>query len=169
MFKESDIALRMPIGSDASIMLEWENDKSNWRISNRTEPLVMGEMIAFLEKQSTADALDDLDQIRYIITETKTGKPLGTVDLYEIDWEKETAYVGILIAEEAKRQKGAGLAALKKVVEQAFSAFDLTLVKARIFPENRASQKLFLKAGFIQVENKLESVHSEYLEFALRF
>ncbi|GAB5418573.1 MAG: hypothetical protein Crog4KO_03300 [Crocinitomicaceae bacterium] len=125
----------------------------------------MLDMVAFVEKQNAVESPDDLHQIRYIILEAKTGKPLGAVDLYEIDWEKESAYVGILIAETSKRKMGAGLQALVKVIDQASETFDLDLVKARIFPDNIASQKLFLKAGFIKSDKKLESVNSDYFEF----
>lgn len=171
MFNPSDIRIRFPQGADASILLEWENDESNWRVSDRTEPLTMGEIVAFIERQSSVESIYDLSQIRFMIVEAKTGKALGTIDLYGIDWKADSAYIGILIAAPSRRRKGAGYQALEKVLEQAHEEMDLEQVKARIAPDNSASQSLFLKAGFIKNNTQTEDSDNdeEYWEYFCDF
>ena len=106
MFKKEDIQLRAVEASDATLLLEWENNPSNWRVSDRNEPLSRIDLEQFIVNQLNSNEMEQLDQFRYMVTESFSGRPLGTVDLYEIDWSRESAYIGILVADPNNRRKG---------------------------------------------------------------
>jgi len=167
MFKKEDIQLRSVQASDATLLLEWENNPSNWRVSDRNEPLSRIDMEQFIVNQLNSQEIEQLDQFRYMITESPSGRPLGTLDLYEIDWGRESAYIGILVADPNKRRKGIGRWALELLLEHLYEELAITTAFARIQPENKASQELFQKVGF---KKKLEissaqNEDAEYIEF----
>ena len=167
MFKSGEIELRSVIGSDASILFQWENNRLNWRVSDRDAPLSMLEIERFIEQQLNAEEIDQLDQFRFIIIESSSRKPLGTLDLYEIDWDEESAYVGILIADPLNRRKGAGQFALELALERMWNELAITTAFARIQPDNSASLKLFKKAGFKKKKENSDAQNqdAEYIEF----
>ena len=167
MYSREDIQLRELRGSDAPILLDWENNQENWRISDRSEAPSLSDLTSLIELQENAQHTYDLDQYRFMIVASKSGKPLGTVDFYEADWENDLAFIGILVADPKDRQKGAGLCALELLLDKMYNELELQMACARIFPDNLASIRLFEKAGF---KKKLEEKHlsepeAEYLEF----
>lgn len=166
MYSPGDIGVRDLKVSDASFMLQWENDPENWKVSNRTEPLTMGDIEALVKAQ-LENIIYELDQFRFIIEESKTDKILGAIDLYEIDWDNDAAYLGILIAEKSDRRRGAAILGLESLFKLMKEVFGLYTVMVRVQPDNSASLALFEKAGF---KKKLEENYSgeqdaEYIEF----
>ena len=167
MYNRDEIQLRECRGEDASILLEWENNKDNWRVSDRSEVLSLKDLESLIETQQNAENSYDLDQYRYLICESKTGRPIGTIDFYETDWEKDTAYVGILIAKREDRGKGAGAIALELILGRMSQELELEKAFARILPDNEASVRLFEKAGFKKnlEENQRGEQDADYIEF----
>lgn len=140
------LAIRRVRYSDVSTLLEWENNPEFWRISDRKEKLSQIEIEKFIEEQQ-ADAFD-LDQLRYVIVGEKSGRLIGTVDLYEIDWSSDKAVVGILIAKQEDRKKCLGQNALKLLISVSINELELELLVARVHVDNIPSLKLFDKLGF---------------------
>lgn len=167
MYNREDITLRGIHGADAAVMLRWENDPRNWHVSNRSVPLTKGDIESLIETQNRAEEISDLNQYRYLVVASKTGRPLGAIDIYEANWETDTAYVGILIAEKNDRRKNAGYWALHHLMLLMDEEFDMEYVYARIQPENSASIRLFEKAGFeifneVKEEGEENPVYFEY-------
>ncbi len=167
MYSRNDIKLRGLNGSDATILLEWENDPDNWRVSNRNSPLSMLDIESLIENQNGADTIFDTDQFRWMIVESISGKLLGAIDMYETDWGNDHAYIGVLVAKVEDRGNGIGFHALEILLEILHGELDLKSVTARIQPDNIGSQRLFIKSGF---KKKLEKKHSDvqdadYIEF----
>ena len=146
MFDASDIALRRVNNSDTRLLFNWENNRSHWRVSERSEPLSLLEIENFIEEQQKSAF--ELDQLRYMIVICSSQRCIGTIDLHEIDWDMDRAQVGILIAEDAFRRKNAAYLALEKLFYLAESQLELKWLYARIHDANIPSQRLFLKAGF---------------------
>lgn len=165
MFSLSDITLRRVDHSDAELLLNWENNKENWRVSDRSEALSMHEIKSFIESQE--DEFYQLNQIRFMIVEKSTSNCLGTVDLYEVNWDLDSAFVGILIADSKNRRNGVAHASLKLLEVIAVDELELNCLSARIQKDNLVSQKLFLKAGFNKKLDKLKSNSTEgmYIDF----
>lgn len=165
MFSPQDIQLRRPVGSDAKLMLKWENDVDNWIVSDRMEVVSISDIEALIEDQTRKPF--ELDQLRYMIVLQSSQKCIGTADLYEIDWESDTAFIGILIADPRLRRKKAATIALRHLMHIAFHELELYCLKARIQKENIPSEQLFLKLGFVKKNEEFnpgtqEAVYIDY-------
>ena len=73
--------------------------------------------------------------------------PYGCVDLYNYDPLNHRAAVGIMVANEYRRQ-GYALAMLKELAIMAKTTYHLHTLYADIASPNTASQALFRKAGY---------------------
>ena len=158
MIDNEGVSIRRVRFSDVKKLLEWENNPDFWRISDRKEALNQREMEKFIEEQQ-ADVFD-LDQIRYMIVGEKSGILIGTIDLYDIKWDSDTATVGILVAEQSNRKKGIGSEALQQLIIIAQQKLELEFLKARVHVDNTASLRLFDKLGF----NKKSEEPDQYME-----
>lgn len=167
MYSRNDIQLRGLRGSDVAVLLSWENNIDNWHISERSEPVSQKDLELLIENQERVKNLYELDQYRFMIVATKTGRQLGTIDFYAADWTNDSAYIGILIAKKEDRRNGAGYLALELLLEKMSADLELRIARARIEPSNTASIRLFEKAGFKSSTDKINSDQNgiEYLEF----
>ena len=73
------------------------------------------------------------------------------IDLFEFDPKHRRAGVGLIIAEQKDRNKGAGSEALQLLMKYAFTILDLNQLYANVAEENTASIGLFKKLGFEMV------------------
>ncbi|MCR9173244.1 MAG: GNAT family N-acetyltransferase [bacterium] len=166
MYKRNEIQLRELRGEDAVQMLAWENNQENWLVSDRETSLNLKDLELLIETQQNVGSIYDLDQYRFMITEAKTGRPIGTIDLYEASWNDDLAYVGILIAKKQDRKKRAGFHALELLLDKMHHEFELEFALARIQKWNIASIRLFEKVGF---QKKIIDTYAEeevdYIEF----
>ncbi|XOV68192.1 MAG: GNAT family N-acetyltransferase [Fluviicola sp.] len=167
MSNENKVILRELRGEDTTLLLRWENNQENWRVSDRTKSLVKADIELLIESQQNAESPYALDQFRYMICEAGSGRPLGTIDFYEADWKVDSTYLGILIANPADRSSGFGSQALELFLEKLHDEFDLTTVKVRIQPDNMGSIRFFERAGFRKKNNEkhLNEQDADYIEF----
>ena len=89
--------------------------------------------------------------------------PYGCVDLYAYDPLNKRAAVGIMVANEYRRQ-GYGLAMLKALKELSTTNYKLHTLYADIAASNTASLALFKKAGYTQCGH-----FKEWLEYDRHF
>lgn len=83
------------------------------------------------------------------------GKAVGGIGIHpQADVMKKNAELGYWLAE-AYWGKGIVTAAIKQMIEFAFSTYDITRIYARPFGNNTASQKVLQKAGFV-LEARIE-------------
>ena len=165
MYDNGNITIRRVRFSDAQSLYEWENNRDFWRISDRQEALTLLEIESFIEEQQSS--LFDLDQLRYMIVDSKSGKAIGTADLYEIDWNDDFAYVGILIADKKDRKKNAATHALLHLIDLSREELELDALRARIHPDNAASIRLFRKLGFQKKNENADQIMKDgaYIQY----
>ncbi len=91
--------------------------------------------------------------------------PYGCIDLYAYDPLNRRAAVGIMVANEYRRQ-GYALAMLNSLAEMARETFHLHLLYADIAASNNASLALFAKAGYKECGHFREwlVVHNNYID-----
>lgn len=148
MYKSGEIELRRLERNDLTALMTWENDPENWTVSEQKEAFTREEIQNFIDEQQVEAVT--LEQIRFIIIERESQKPLGTLDLYEVDWTRNSAFVGILIADAQDRRKNAAALALKRLFDLAENWLGIECLRARIHIGNEASERLFLSAGFLK-------------------
>ena len=77
--------------------------------------------------------------------------PIGTIDLYDLNFKHGYATIGIMIAEESERRKGFAFESLSLISEYARDILDLTNLQCTIHGDNERSISLFEQVGFTRV------------------
>ncbi len=155
------IILRTVLPPDADLLYKWENDKSNWEVSETKKPFSKKEIDDFIAGQKDI-YLDK--QLRLMIAISpfshakKAGVEVGCIDLFEFDSHK--AGIGILI-DKKHRKQGYASEALSLLIDYCFNALNLHALFCNISEDNKPSLRLFQKQQFLIAEKKKNIVSLE--------
>lgn len=146
MLVSAEIKLRTLKDTDLDFLFSLENDKSLWAVSGTTEPFSLVQLANYIShaKQDIAIA----EQFRFVID--WQGKAIGCIDLYEYNFKKQNAGVGIVILKEYRR-KGFAKQSLTLLIKYAWKKLHLKQLHTGIFSDNKASLALFQSVGFEMV------------------
>lgn len=147
MLRGKYIVLRKVEHSDLACLLEWENDPRNWFVSGTKEAFTVEQMSAFIENQKRGATPD---QERWMICEVESGRPIGTLDLFEMNQDHGWAGIGILIADSEDRGKGHAAAAIRLMCSYLREQTPYYNLFCNIQANNLASIALFEKLGFVK-------------------
>jgi diamine N-acetyltransferase len=166
MENDGAVKLRRVQPSDLNQLLEWENNQAFWTVSERNQRIDAIDMIGFLEEQE--GPVFELNQVRWMIQDIFSGRLIGTLDLYEIDWEQNLAYIGILIASQKDRRKGYATEAISNMERFVVKEWSISCVRARIQEGNTASMRCFRGLDYVEIEkepkpNRLNGLKFNYL------
>ena len=152
------INLRALEPEDLSFLYEIENNESFWEISHTQAPFSK-----FLLKQYLENAHLDIyeaKQLRLVIEDSSTKKPVGMIDLFDFNPQHNRAGVGILIQPKSQG-KGFASEALSLLIHYCFTHLNLHQLYANITSDNTTSLQLFAKHQFIKVGIKKDWILSE--------
>jgi RimJ/RimL family protein N-acetyltransferase/sugar phosphate isomerase/epimerase len=90
------------------------------------------------------------DTYIYKIVSRSTNEMIGTIELFRINKEMNTATIGRFLINEQLRGKGLGKYALKLLVDKGFKEFDLKEINLRVFDFNEGAIKCYEKVGFVK-------------------
>ncbi|MGY8955259.1 MAG: GNAT family N-acetyltransferase [Flavobacteriales bacterium] len=146
MLVSAEIKLRTLKDTDLDFLFSLENDKSLWAVSGTTESFSLVQLANYIShaKQDIAIA----EQFRFVID--WQGKAIGCIDLYEYNFKKQNAGVGIVILKEYRR-KGFAKQSLTLLIKYAWEKLHLKQLHTGIFSDNKASLALFQSVGFEMV------------------
>lgn len=147
MFNTPRLVLRHLVSADATLMLKWENNRSNWFVSGTYQNYSRFDIENFIENQITND---DNAQYRFVIVSLNDSNTLGYIDLFDIDYFNKRAGISILIGEVENRGKGFASEALTAIINLAKEDLKLFQLFCNIHVTNIASMKLFTSHGFEQ-------------------
>ena len=160
MILENDgIRLRAVEPEDLELLYRWENDESNWKLSNTLVPYsryILKKYIA-----GSGKSIYETGQMRLMIDIVPDERTVGTIDLYDFDHYHNRAGVGILIADPSDRKKGYASAALSCLINYAFDAIGLHQLWCNIQSTNPESMHLFTNHGFILCATRKEWIRTE--------
>lgn len=145
MLKGEQIYLRTLEPSDADIILKWENNSANWRVSNTLVPFSRKLIEDYV---NSAQDIYSIKQLRFIICLVENDKEMGAIDLFDFDPYHQKVGLGILIAELEDRRNGYAKEAILLIKEYCFNQLNLHQVYCNILCENKTSVDLFEKSGF---------------------
>jgi len=131
--------------SDADIILKWENNSDNWRVSNTLVPFSRKLIEDYV---NSAQDIYSIKQLRFIICLVENDKEIGAIDLFDFDPYHLKVGLGILIAELEDRRNGYAKEAILLIKEYCFNQLNLHQVYCNILSKNKASIDLFEKSGF---------------------
>ena len=95
--------------------------------------------------------------IVFTIYEKASARPIGNVDLRDIDHRNRTALFGIAIGEPDARGKGYGTEATQLMLDFAFTVQGLHTVMLHVLEYNLAGIRAYTKAGFKEFGRRRES------------
>ncbi len=152
MLKGDNCYLRVVEKEDALMLFQWENNVDNWKVSNTEIPFSMHSINLLIDQQSD---LRTSGQLRFIICQNETDDPIGTLDLYDVNFKHGHACIGILIASEKNKRKGLASESMQLVIDYCRDFLDLTNLQCFIHHDNEASIALFEHLGFKRVGEKI--------------
>jgi len=132
---------------DALLVMNWENNPENWDASDNNGEYQLYDIVRMIEENKD---IQRAKQARWMICDSTTDVQLGTVDLFDIDFEKNEGFVGVLIADKANRQKGLANLAIELVEKEALN-LGLERLKCVVHPGNKPSVRLFEKREFVKI------------------
>ena len=101
------------------------------------------------------DKIDSNKDINWAVTEKNSNKCIGIMGFYRMKPENYRTELGYMILPEF-HNKGYVTEALKTLLDFAFNVLNFHSIEAVIDPENRASEKVLLKNGFVKEAHLLE-------------
>ena len=152
---ESDLVrLRALEPEDVDILYKWENDTNIWKVSNTTAPFSKYILNQFIENQKYD--IYETKQLRLIIEDKATSRPVGAIDLFDIDPYNRRAGVGILIYRAEDQGLGYASHAVNVLIRYSFQILNLNQLYCNIPSGNKRSFSLFRSKGFSIVGLKKE-------------
>ena len=146
LLKNETILLRAVEPEDLDFLYQWENDTELWQHGSTLTPYSRFALRDYLTNVLSEDIFQSR-QLRLMIVEASSQRPVGTIDLYDFDPIHHRAGIGILIDKDC-RGKGFSLQALQLMHEYAFRILLLHQIYAYIPTSNIPSYQLFLKSGY---------------------
>jgi diamine N-acetyltransferase len=144
--KGSLVTLRAVEKDDAGTIFMWENNPANWKVSNTEVPFSLYDIHQLIEQQSD---IRKSGQMRLVIETSAESRPVGVIDLYDLNFKHGYAAVGILIAADTDKGKGFAGEALQIFCTYCKEILELRNLYCHIHHDNQASVQLFEKAGFV--------------------
>lgn len=145
------IKLRALEPEDLAFLFTIENNTDFWEVSHTQAPFSK-----FLLKQYLENAHLDIyeaKQLRLMIEESATRKPVGMIDLFDFNPQHNRAGIGIILSSEFQKL-GYASDAMKTLIDYCFTQLGLHQLYANITPDNKASIALFAKCGFMKSGEK---------------
>jgi len=150
VFREGKrIYLRPPFTDDVHHLVKWFNDYRITRFLSCRLP------VSEAEERAWVDGLqNNLDQLISFIIVLKGGKPvsdrpIGTIQLHQIDRESGTALKGVAIGESECWNHGYGTEANMLLLEFAFNTLNLRKVYSHVLSTNEGNLACNTKCGFV--------------------
>ena len=162
MPKPEELFLRSIEKNDAFGVYLWELDKETQRVTQSEIKVSLENVYALIEQQTD---VHNSSQLRMMICLSSNNASIGMVDLYDVDFEKGSAYVGVLIAEKQQRKKGFARQALLSIAQYAKKELKLVKLKATIQSSNEASIALFESLDYLRSGEK--TLDSSIISFEL--
>lgn len=129
--------------------LDWVSDKEVGKYMGAD----FSDVSLLSEVQRLKEILSNSDAYHWIIE--VDGKIVGNINLNEI--ENATKEFGIkagklnyLLGDRFLWGKGITTAVVKKVLNWAFNTADFEIIKSRVVPQNKSSQSVLIKSGFVE-------------------
>ncbi len=139
------IYLRGMLEEDLNVYGEWiDNPEVTYYMEMGAKPYSAQDKAALYK-----EATDCNEAVVCVIVEKSTGKPVGTIGLYLIQWICRRAQFRILIGDSQVWDKGYGTEATKLVVKYGYERLNLETIYLGVNEENLRAIRSYEKAGFV--------------------
>ncbi|MGP1461645.1 MAG: GNAT family N-acetyltransferase [Bacteroides sp.] len=147
----SGLRLRAPEVEDLPFLYQLENDPRVWDVCTVLGPLSKTALQGMVQETPMIPTATDF---RYLACTVDEPAPLGVIDFFGISWLHRYASLGMIVYPPEIQGCGWGRKILSEVERFAVRRMQLRHLYLEIQEENRASQKLFLSAGYRHLGTK---------------
>ena len=147
MYRGDEIYFRTLTNDDVSIMMAWENNPENWKISSTIKPYSRDQIEEFVNLNQD---IFIQTQLRLLICLTKTNEVIGNIDLFDFEPEHKRVGVGILI-DNKYRKKGLANQSIQLIEAYSKEILGVKNIFCNILTDNNQSIGLFEKNKFKRV------------------
>ena len=145
LIKGNKVNLRPIVMEDTELIVKWRNTHEVQKNFIFREPFTSEMHVNWMNTKIATGEV-----VQYIIEDSSSGKPVGSVFFRDINYHYDCAEYGIFIGEEFARGKGLGSETVKIFTEFGLNELGLHRISLRVFAENEIAYKSYLKAGFIK-------------------
>lgn len=145
----NDIFLRKLERNDALTSRHWRNDPDVWKYTGSSPDRYITEDI---ELQWIDRVLTDNTRRVFAICLEKNAQYIGNVQVTNI--MNNEAHFHIFIGNKSFWGKGIGTAATTQMLKIAKDELHLSKLKLRVNPANTAARKIYLKVGFVPIDQE---------------
>lgn len=140
------IQLREYQADDLEAIRQWVNDESTTCFLSTAywPPQTMVDTEEFLQRmlQSSHNAFN------FVIADRESGRYLGQLDMFTVDWRLRCGKLGMVIAGAENRGRGLGTEALLLLEKHAFLTLGLERLELEVRMDNAAARRCYERAGF---------------------
>lgn len=90
----------------------------------------------------------------FIIGDLQSGKYLGQIDMFNIDWKNRWAELGIVIGSQGNLNKGYGREAIELLLDFAFNRMNLHRMELEVHDYNQRGLRCYKSCGFVEEGRK---------------
>ncbi len=94
----------------------------------------------------------------FVIGDMQSGKYLGQIDLFGIDWKNRCAEIGIVIGNRENLNKGYGREAITLLLDFAFNRMNLHRVELEVYDYNQRAYRCYKSCGFQEEGRQREGI-----------
>ncbi|MGB7604602.1 MAG: GNAT family protein [Lutisporaceae bacterium] len=127
---------------DMPYLLRWYNDYELNRLAGWSDGKVSASKLKY--NMSRSFGSDPMN----LMIDNLEGKPIGTIQLYEVDEQDKSCKLGVRIGDKDYWSKGYGTDSVKTLVEYAFMKMGLYRVALRVYEFNERAARCYEKCGF---------------------
>lgn len=145
LLESQKIILRKPEPEDLDFLYTIENNPEYWFVSDSRSPFSKWQL-----KQHIENTIYDIytnKELRLIVEDKASKKIVGLVDLFEFEPFHKRIGVGVLIAEQNRKQ-GIAAQCISMIIEYCFKVLEINQIWCNIDVDNEISIRLFENAGF---------------------
>ena len=139
------VYLRQITQEDTDDIIRWRNSEEVRPFFIYQKPFTKEGHLKWLETM-----INSGKGYQFIVCRKEDHKPIGSTYLRDYDTHARKAEYGVFIGEKEEKGKGIGTEILNLTLQFAFHVLHLHKVSARVFSDNQASLRCFLKNGFEQ-------------------
>lgn len=150
MYRGEYIYFRSITSDDIDLIMVWENNQKNWKVSSTTQAYTREQVEQFVNLDQDIFLHE---QLRLIVCLNETNEVIGNVDLFDFENVHKRVGVGILIDEDY-RNKGYANQCVQLVEEYSKIILGVKNLFCNILTDNEYSIKLFEKNNYIRIGEK---------------
>jgi diamine N-acetyltransferase len=160
------VYLRPGERSDVPNWVRWLNDAETTSFLNMRAPMSEAMEEKWFEEMVGHQGKD---QFHFVICLLENDRPIGSLNLFAVDYVNGNAGIGISIGEKSLWGKGYGTDAMNALVDFGFGMLRLERMWLEVYVFNKRARRSYDKSGFILegVERRAVFKRGEYLDVEL--